>query len=182
MCLSVGCLVAVNVPEEYEDKIDRRDYVQTFADVIEALSRVEEFLRKSHYTSLDLFRSESPMVAIALTLAIEKRGGLHGDHVLLLTHSKAHHASHPPRSSPSVGFSHAVCDTDHSGSLSRDELVDRLLIIGLPITYGQARRLVTFLDGGHSDEIEYPEFEDALRHVSARGVRRERDQSSKDVS
>jgi Ca2+-binding EF-hand superfamily protein len=54
---------------------------------------------------------------------------------------------------------------NQSGSLSRDELVDNLFRVGMPITYGQARHLVRFLDEDNSDQIEYVELDDALKHV-----------------
>jgi crotonobetainyl-CoA:carnitine CoA-transferase CaiB-like acyl-CoA transferase len=38
---------------------DWASYLQAFSDVIDALQRVEEYLRHNHFTVLDLFRGES---------------------------------------------------------------------------------------------------------------------------
>lgn len=36
-----------------------KDYAQAFSDVVEALDRVDQFMREQHFTTLDLFRGET---------------------------------------------------------------------------------------------------------------------------
>lgn len=146
-----------------------RDYAQAFSDVIEALERVDQFMQAQHFTTLDLFRGEAdrldrflryemsdsrhacpaPYYQSAMSMA---RG-----HYQRTSWSTTSCASTSP--SPTVRWVRVCAGARASRSGSR--------VMGWydMRLHAQARHLVDFLDGNNTDEIEYPELDDALKHV-----------------
>jgi hypothetical protein len=55
-----------------------KDYAQAFSDVVEALDRVDQFMREQHFTTLDLFRGETGDREVWVDVCIWSKAHVHG--------------------------------------------------------------------------------------------------------